>query len=201
MNLAKGPRHENGQQHGCRDRRRISIGNGLAIAFHERSNLVIVGGRRLAPPQGVCDMHPGMVGVELYLRVPMAIRRVTTQIVADQPRLNVLVNNAAIMQLDQAATSHCSLYSVVLATDGEQVDLHHTDHCADRDDEDDRTGKPWEEVRDADRLPREEVSSLRLEPRKRNRLFRRRSGRTRSTDECRYPLEFATVHGTGFVIR
>jgi uncharacterized oxidoreductase len=76
------------------------IGRGLAEAFHRHGNRVIITGRRLARLDAVCEANPGMIGVELDIRDPQAIKRVTLQIVADHPRLNVLINNAGIMELD-----------------------------------------------------------------------------------------------------
>jgi uncharacterized oxidoreductase len=76
------------------------IGRGLAEAFHHLGNQVIVTGRRLARLQALCDANPGMVAVELDVRDPAAIKRVTSRIVADHPTLNVLINNAGIMEID-----------------------------------------------------------------------------------------------------
>jgi uncharacterized oxidoreductase len=76
------------------------IGRGLAEAFHERGNKVIITGRRQARLLAVCDANPGMISVVLDIRDPRAVKRVTAQIVEDHPTLNVLVNNAGIMELD-----------------------------------------------------------------------------------------------------
>ena len=79
------------------------IGRGLAAAFHQRGNQVIITGRRLSRLQTVCDANPGMTPVELDIRDPEAVKRVTAQIVVEHPELNVLVNNAGIMELDDVA--------------------------------------------------------------------------------------------------
>jgi uncharacterized oxidoreductase len=79
------------------------IGRGLAEAFHIRGNQVIITGRRASRLQAVCDANPGMIAVELDIRDPVAVKRVTAQIAADHPTLNVLVNNAGIMELDDVA--------------------------------------------------------------------------------------------------
>jgi uncharacterized oxidoreductase len=79
------------------------IGRGLAEAFHKRGNQVIITGRRLSRLKATCDANLGMVAVELDIRDPAAVKRVTTQIVADHPALNVLVNNAGIMEIDDVA--------------------------------------------------------------------------------------------------
>jgi uncharacterized oxidoreductase len=44
-----------------------------------------------------------MTPVELDIRDPEAVKRVTAQIVVEHPELNVLVNNAGIMELDDVA--------------------------------------------------------------------------------------------------
>jgi uncharacterized oxidoreductase len=79
------------------------IGRGLAEAFHQRGNQVIVTGRHRQRLEALCQAHPGMVPVELDVRDPAAVRRGTAQIAADYPALNVLVNNAGIMELDDPA--------------------------------------------------------------------------------------------------
>jgi uncharacterized oxidoreductase len=79
------------------------IGRGLAEAFHQRANQVIITGRRLSRLEAVCAKNPGMLAVELDIRDPEAVKRVTAQIVADHPSLNVLVNNAGIMELDDVS--------------------------------------------------------------------------------------------------
>jgi uncharacterized oxidoreductase len=79
------------------------IGRGLAEAFFKRGNEVIITGRRLSRLKAVCDANPGMIAVELDIRDPAAVRRVAAQTAADHPALNVLVNNAGIMELDDVA--------------------------------------------------------------------------------------------------
>jgi uncharacterized oxidoreductase len=79
------------------------IGRGLAKAFHEHGNRVIVASRRIERLAEMCASHPGMVPIELDLQDPDAIRRVTGQVVADYPSLNVLINNAGIMELDDVS--------------------------------------------------------------------------------------------------
>ena len=76
------------------------IGRGLAEAFHDRGNKVIITGRRQERLSVVCEANPGMTSAVLDIRDPQAVKRVTAQIIADHPTLNVLVNNAGIMELD-----------------------------------------------------------------------------------------------------
>src|SRR5882757_4410481 len=79
------------------------IGRALAEAFYRLGNKVIVSGRREMRLRTTIDANPGMVAVELDVRDPQDIRLVTEQIIAKHPMLNVLINNAGIMHVDDAA--------------------------------------------------------------------------------------------------
>ena len=91
------------------------IGRGLAEAFHRRGNQVLVTGRRLERLKTLCAANPGMIAVELDVRDPDAIRRVTAQILADYPALNVLVNNAGIMALAPIAETDDASFDRLIA--------------------------------------------------------------------------------------
>lgn len=79
------------------------IGRGLAEAFHRRGNNVIISGRRRAHLDDVIAANPGMASIELDITDPQSIARAAAQLIADYPDLNVLINNAGIMQPDEAA--------------------------------------------------------------------------------------------------
>jgi len=79
------------------------IGRGLAEALHKRGNLVIISGRRRSHLEATTEANPGMVSVELDLQDPKSIASVVKKLVAQYPKLNVLINNAGIMQVDDAA--------------------------------------------------------------------------------------------------
>src|SRR6266478_4090658 len=79
------------------------IGRGLAEALHKRGNLVIISGRRKSHLEATTKANPGMVSVELDLQDPKSIASVAKKLIAQYPKLNVLINNAGIMQIDDAA--------------------------------------------------------------------------------------------------
>jgi uncharacterized oxidoreductase len=79
------------------------IGRGLAEALHKRGNLVIISGRRRSHLEATTMANPAMVSVELDLQDPESIASVTKKLIAQYPKLNVLINNTGIMQIDDAA--------------------------------------------------------------------------------------------------
>ncbi|MDH4612435.1 SDR family NAD(P)-dependent oxidoreductase [Pseudomonas sp. BN102] len=78
------------------------IGRGLAEAFHNRGNQVIISGRRKERLQETIDANPGMVAIELDIADPDSIQAAATTLISNHPGLNVLINNAGIMLLDHA---------------------------------------------------------------------------------------------------
>jgi uncharacterized oxidoreductase len=79
------------------------IGRGLAEALHKLGNKVIVAGRRRSHLDAVVAANPGMEAVELDITDPKRIDAVAAKLIARHPDLNVLINNAGIMQPDAAA--------------------------------------------------------------------------------------------------
>src|SRR5271156_2708639 len=79
------------------------IGRGLAEALHTLGNKVIIAGRRRSHLDAVVAANPGMEAVQLDITDPKSIYRVAAKLVAEHPDLNVLINNAGIMQPDKAA--------------------------------------------------------------------------------------------------
>lgn len=79
------------------------IGRSLAEAFHSLGNTVIISGRRRDRLAAMVAANPGMVAIELDVTDPDSISRVSADLVERYPGLNVLINNAGIMLIDDAA--------------------------------------------------------------------------------------------------
>jgi uncharacterized oxidoreductase len=79
------------------------IGRGLAEALHMLGNKVIISGRRKEHLDATTKANPGMDSVELDISDPPNIGAVTKKLIVDYPALNVLINNAGIMLIDDAA--------------------------------------------------------------------------------------------------
>src|ERR1700730_1595321 len=80
------------------------IGRGLAEALHKLGNQIIISGRRQKQLDEVTRANPGMASLQLDIADPDSIAAVSKQLVAQFPSLNVLINNAGIMQIDDAAS-------------------------------------------------------------------------------------------------
>ena len=80
------------------------IGRGLAEALHQRKNQVIIAGRRKNRLTEVAKANPGMSWVELNIEDPATISIVAKKLTAEFPKLNVLLNNAGIMNIDDVST-------------------------------------------------------------------------------------------------
>ena len=76
------------------------IGRGLAEALHKTGNQVIISGRRKGHLEEVVKANPGMKFVELNVEDPKSIESVAKKLIAEHPKLNVIVNNAGIMSAD-----------------------------------------------------------------------------------------------------
>jgi uncharacterized oxidoreductase len=79
------------------------IGRALAESFHKLGNQVIISGRRKGHLDATIKANPGMQFVELDIQDPANIAAVAKKLLQDYPKLNVLINNAGVMQLDNAA--------------------------------------------------------------------------------------------------
>jgi uncharacterized oxidoreductase len=76
------------------------IGRGLAEAFHAAGNQVIIAGRRPQALAETTSANPGMKSLMLDVEDPEKIRSFAAKVAAEYPALNVLINNAGIMRLE-----------------------------------------------------------------------------------------------------
>jgi uncharacterized oxidoreductase len=85
------------------------IGRGLAEAFQKQGNQVIIAGRRQSVLDETTAANPGMKSLTLDIEDPAAIKAFAAKVVADFPKLNVLINNAGIMKLENLADDSLDL--------------------------------------------------------------------------------------------
>src|SRR5260370_6405442 len=81
------------------------IGRGLAGALHKRGNQVIIAGRRKGRLTEVAGANPGVRWVELDMEDPASISAVAGRLIAEYPKLNVLINNAGVMHVDDVSAA------------------------------------------------------------------------------------------------
>jgi uncharacterized oxidoreductase len=79
------------------------IGRALAEVLHKRGNKVIISGRRKGHLAKTVEANPGIEAIELDVADPASIRRAVKELIEKYPTLNVLINNAGIMKIDDAA--------------------------------------------------------------------------------------------------
>jgi uncharacterized oxidoreductase len=76
------------------------IGRGLAEAFQKAGNQVVIAGRRREVLDKVTAANPGMKAVALDIDDAVSIRDFAAKTAREYPNLNVLINNAGIMRLE-----------------------------------------------------------------------------------------------------
>ena len=85
------------------------IGRGLATEFHKLGNQVIIVGRRKKALDETTAVNPGMKWITLDIQNGASIRLFAAQIAKDYPALNVLVNNAGIMRVENLRAQQSEL--------------------------------------------------------------------------------------------
>src|SRR3546814_11531352 len=76
------------------------IGLELARRFNEQGNTVVVAGRSMSTLQETIGGRTNMSAYALDADDPAAIAIFTEQVVAEHPKLNVLINNAGIIRYE-----------------------------------------------------------------------------------------------------
>jgi uncharacterized oxidoreductase len=85
------------------------IGRGLAEAFHQRGNQVIIAGRRQALLNEITAAHPGMHGMQLDVADPGAAEAYAGRVRQQFPKLNVLINNAGITKREDLTVDNIDI--------------------------------------------------------------------------------------------
>lgn len=85
------------------------IGRGLAEAFHKLGNQVIICGRRQRVLDEVTAANPGMSSLTLDITDNGSIKECVEQAVGRHTALNVLINNAGVMMLEDIKASPASV--------------------------------------------------------------------------------------------
>lgn len=85
------------------------IGLALAQQLAGAGNTVIIAGRRVGHLQAAMQATPGLIGLPLDMADAARIASFAAALVRDYPALNVVINNAGIMQAEDIADPAASL--------------------------------------------------------------------------------------------
>ena len=80
------------------------IGRGLAEAFHKLGNQVVITGRSQDKLDETVAANPGIKAMTLDVADPADVKRFADKVAKEFPALNVLVNNAGIMESEDVTT-------------------------------------------------------------------------------------------------
>ena len=92
------------------------IGRGLAVALHQAGNRVVIAGRRIDALRTVADENPGIEYLQLDVTDKPSIDRFIADIERLHPDLNVVVNNAGVMALEDLDAPDPDTVAAVVAT-------------------------------------------------------------------------------------
>jgi uncharacterized oxidoreductase len=92
------------------------IGRGLAEAFHAEGNQVVIAGRRKQQLESTIAAHPGMKAAQLDIADPNSIRPFAEEIKREYPKLNVVIHNAGISNLESVRSADTAAAEATVAT-------------------------------------------------------------------------------------
>ena len=92
------------------------IGRGLAVALLEAGNRVVIAGRRIEALRAVADEHPGIDYLPLDQSKRQSIQQFVDELRRQHPDLNVVINNAGVMALEDLSEPDPDVASTVIAT-------------------------------------------------------------------------------------
>ena len=92
------------------------IGRGLAEAFHNEGNHVIIAGRRKGVLDEVVAANPGMSAEVLDIESADAIRTFAADLIAKYPALNAVLHNAGIMKNEDLKQGQTAEAEATVAT-------------------------------------------------------------------------------------
>lgn len=88
------------------------IGRALAERLHQRGNTVIITGRRKELLDDIARRHPGMRAIAADLQAEADVRALATRLQSEFPALNVVFNNAGIMQPERLSAGGFDMAAV-----------------------------------------------------------------------------------------
>lgn len=92
------------------------IGRGLAQAFRDLGNEVVIAGRNQGRLDEAAAAMPGVATMTLDVTDPADILRFAQEAVSRFPKLNVLVNNAGVMQAEDVKQGEVGAAELTIAT-------------------------------------------------------------------------------------